>query len=132
MAKSPEKLPFSVVSGRAAIISPPRPLGPHGTALWNRVQAEYRIDDCGGVELLAEACQALDRAESLAAAIARDGEVVRSRTGVPKTHPAVREELGYRSFVVKTLERLGLNVETVKAPGRPPKPTGWLPEDDAS
>ena len=34
----------------------PRPLGSHGTGLWNRVQSEYRIDDCGGIELLAEAC----------------------------------------------------------------------------
>jgi hypothetical protein len=99
--------------------------------LWDRIQAEYRITDCGGMELLAQACQALDRAEGLAAAIARDGDVVRSRTGVPKTHPAVREELACRSFVVRTLERLGVTSETVKAPGRPPSGgVGWQPDDD--
>jgi hypothetical protein len=46
----------------------PRPLGPDGTGLWNRVMAAYRIEDEGGIELLAQACAALDRAEALAAA----------------------------------------------------------------
>ena len=131
MAKSPEKPLLSVVSRRAATISPPRPLGSHGTALWDRIQAEYGIYDCGGAELLAQACQALDRAEGLAAAIARDGDVVRSRGGVFKTHPAGREELACRSFVVRTLERLGVTSETVKRPGRPPSGgVGWQPDDD--
>jgi len=130
MAKAPENPPFSVIPGRLAVVSPPRPLGRHGMALWERVQGEYRIDDCGGVELLTQACQALERAEDLAEAIARDGCVVRSRGGAPKTHPAVREELACRAFVVRTLERLGLNVESVKAPGRPPGGNigGWRPE----
>jgi len=131
MAKSPEKPLLSVVSSRAATISPPRPLGSHGTALWDRIQAEFGIHDCGGAELLAQACQALDRAEGLAAAIARDGDVVRSRGGVFKTHPAVREELACRSFVVRTLERLGVTSESVKRPGRPPSGgVGWQPDDD--
>jgi Phage terminase, small subunit len=87
--------------------------------------AEYRITDRGGIELLAQACQAEDRAESLAEAIAQDGPVVRTRTGIPRSHPACRDELQARAFVVKTLERLGLNVETVKpGPGRPPSPLG--------
>src|SRR6516164_9396692 len=60
MAKSPEKPLLSVVSSRAATISPPRPLGSHGTALWDRIQAEFGIHDCGGAELLAQACQALE------------------------------------------------------------------------
>jgi len=73
--------------------------------------------------------EALDRAEALAAAIARDGDVVYSRTGVPKTHPAVKDELACRSFVVKTLERLGLNIENLKpGPGRLPSPSGWRPD----
>jgi len=69
MPKTPEKPPFSIVSGETTL-SPPRPLGPHGTALWNRVQREYAICDVGGIELLAQACAALDTAEALAAAIA--------------------------------------------------------------
>jgi len=128
MAKCPEKPPFPIVSGDTAEPSPPRPLGPHGRQLWHRVQSEYRITDCGGVELLSQACAAEDTAESLAEAIARDGHVVHSRTGVPRTHPAVKDELACRAFVVRTLERLGLNVEAVKPPGRPPGGgLGWIP-----
>jgi hypothetical protein len=126
MAKS---LPFSIVPPEpTAGLPPPRPLGTQGMALWTKVMAEYGIRDTGGCELLAQACQALDRAEALAAVIARDGEVVYSRTGIPKAHPAVKDELACRAFIVRTLERLGLNVEGVKGPGRPASPMGWVGE----
>jgi Phage terminase, small subunit len=89
---------------------------------------EYRIEDRGGIEILAQCCASLDRAENLAEAIARDGEVVHSRTGVPKSHPAIRDELAARAFVCRTLERLGLNIETIKSQGRPPRSFGWTPQ----
>ena len=127
MPKTPETPPFSIVAGETTVVSPPRPLGSHGAALWDRIQREYAITDCGGVELLCLASQELDRAESLAEAIVRDGNVIYSRTGVPRTHPAVKDELACRAFVVKTLERLGLNVEAIKPPGRPPAQMGWRP-----
>jgi hypothetical protein len=103
---------------------PPRPLGRHGHSLWDAVMAEYRIEDIGGRELLAQAASALDRAELLAEAIARDGATFFLK-GVPKSHPAIKDELQNRAFVVKTLERLGISVEAVKAVGRPGIPTGW-------
>jgi len=129
MAKSPEKPPFSVVSALPVQVpDPPRLLGQHGRQLWDRVQSEYRITDCGGVELLSQACAAKDTAESLAAAIARDGHVIYSRAGVPRTHPAVKDELQCRAFVCRTLERLGISIEAVKPPGRPPSGgLGWSP-----
>src|SRR5436189_1121463 len=57
-------------------IKPPRPLGKHGEALWHSIESEYHVSDSGGVELLAQACAALDRAEQLAAEIAKDGAVI--------------------------------------------------------
>jgi len=130
MAKSPEKPPFSVVSALPAQVpDPPRPLGPHGAALWRRTQAEYAIRDVGGIELLAQSCAAEDTAESLAEAIARDGHVIHTRTGIPRAHPALRDELAARAFVVRTLEKLGISVEAVKPPGRPPGGgLGWTPD----
>jgi hypothetical protein len=81
----------------------------------------------GGLELLVQACATVDRVKALREAIDRDGEVVATRTG-PKAHPALRDELAGRAFIVKTLERLGLNIETIKpGPGRPPKPLGRIP-----
>jgi hypothetical protein len=70
MAKDPS-LPSATVS------QPPRTLGDPGLSLWNRIMSEYGIEDCGGLEMLAQAYQALDRAEGLRGEIARDGEVLR-------------------------------------------------------
>jgi hypothetical protein len=113
-------------SPRLTIVDPPlspprpsRPLGEHGEQLWRQTIREYRIEDVAGVEMLTQACQALDRAEGLAARIAEDGEIVRGASGI-KVHPAIREELAARSFVVRTLQKLGLNFEPLRAgPGRP-------------
>jgi hypothetical protein len=87
--------------------------------LWRQATKEYRIEDVAGVEMLTQACQALDRAEGLAARIAEDGEIIRTMNGI-KAHPGIREELAARGFVVRTLQKLGLNFEPVRAgPGRP-------------
>jgi hypothetical protein len=119
------KPPISIVSSSEPPITPPRPLGTHGLSLWTSILAEYRITDRGGIELLAQACATVDRVEALRAAIDHDGEVVATRGG-PKAHPALRDELAGRAFIVRTLERLGLNVEAIKSgPGRPPRPFGW-------
>ena len=119
-----KKPPLTIVGSTPTGIAPPRKLGEHGMAPWNAVHAEYRIDDRGGIELLAQACAAADRAEALAACVERDGETIKTRTGL-RIHPAVREELACRAFICRTLERLGLNVETIKAPGRPGQFADW-------
>jgi hypothetical protein len=90
--------------------------------------SEYQIEDCGGLEMLAQACQALDRAEGLRGEIERDGEVLRLGDTI-KDHPALKHELANRAFVVRTLVRLGLNFEPVKqSVGRPAYGgIGWRP-----
>jgi hypothetical protein len=121
--KPPLKL---VQSSSATWQAPPRTLGRHGRSLWDRIQSEYGVEDSGGLEMLLQACAALDRAENLRLEIDRDGEVIRTRSGV-KDHPALKHELANRAFVVRTLARLGLNFESVKSVGRPLQPTGWQP-----
>jgi hypothetical protein len=123
MAKS------STRSNPAATASqPPRTLGDPGLSLWNRITSEYQIEDCGGLEMLAQACQALDRAETLRSEIERDGEVLRLQ-GTVRDHPALKHELANRAFVVRTLVRLGLNFEPVRpSVGRPGYGgIGWRP-----
>ncbi len=107
-----------VETGTKPETKPARKLGEPGMTLWRAVMAEYQIADAGGLEMLCLACQSLDRAEALRSQIDDDGEVIRSKTGL-KDHPALKHELAARAFVVKTLHRLGLDVEPIKAVGRP-------------
>ena len=95
MGKKPD---LTIVSAETTGNLPPRKLGPHGMGLWNRVVGVYRIEDVGGIELLAQACAGEDRAEMLAEAIERDGAVVYSRSGVPRTHPAIKNKITCRAF----------------------------------
>ena len=64
MAKNPK---LSVVRTTATGQPPPRKLGEHGRRLWHDVTTAYHIEDIGGIELLCQACAAIDRAEMLPA-----------------------------------------------------------------
>ena len=80
------KPPFAIVEAPPVTPpAPPRTLGPAGQDLWARVQAEYLVADCGGIELLAQCCEAADRVQELAECIARDGNgrIRRSETNSP-------------------------------------------------
>jgi len=119
---------LSVVTDQQPTIKPPRKLGRHGGRLWKTVMNEYQIDDAGGSEMLALACEQLDRAQECREQIDRDGLMLRTKHG-PKEHPLLKAELSARAFICRTLQRLGLTVETIKPVGRPPLPLGWLPND---
>ena len=103
---------LKLVNAPALAGNPPRNLGKHGLALWNRVNDEYQITDSGGVELLCQACQALDRAEDCAEVIERDGQVIRHK-GSYRENPLLKVELAARALCIRTLQRLGLDVEPV-------------------
>jgi hypothetical protein len=100
------------------VLSPPRPLGEHGLSLWRRVQGEYHVADAGGIELLALACEALERAEACRAQIALDGLTVEGNAGI-KEHPLLKHETANRALASRLLVRLGLDVEPVRPVGRP-------------
>jgi hypothetical protein len=100
-------------------IKPSRPLKSAGTDLWNKVNDEYRIEDSAGTEMLLQACQALDLAEQCAAEIKKHGVLIRTKTGF-RDNPVCKIELSARAFVVRTLGRLGLDAEPLRAIGRPP------------
>jgi hypothetical protein len=124
MPKTPRP-PFTVVSPETTAVSPPRTLGQHGRALWDAVQREYGITDRGGIEILAQVCGAVDVIEALGEGIGRDGAVVYTRAG-PKAHPAIKDQTALRALVCRGLERLGLNVESIKpTSGRPPNAYGY-------
>src|SRR6266404_8583968 len=101
MPRTPPQPAPSIVSPETTGGSPPRELGRHGRKLWDEVQAAYGIADRGGIELLAQACGALDLIEALGEAIARDGAIVYGLAS-HKAHPAVKDQLGARAFLVRT------------------------------
>jgi hypothetical protein len=118
------KPPLTLVGPGSTTLQPPRKLGAAGQALWDAVTSEYQICDAGGTEILAQACQATDRVEELAERISADGPVVHTRGG-PKAHPALRDELHGRAFIVRCIEKLGLNYEALRpSAGHPPNLRG--------
>jgi hypothetical protein len=102
-------------------LSPPTTLGKTGAALWQTIMNEYRIADSGGCEMLVQICKAADRADECAEEIVNDGgPVIRTKHGL-RDHPLLKHELAARSFVVRALHRLGLDIEPPRdRVGRPP------------
>jgi Phage terminase, small subunit len=87
------------------------------------VQRQYDIADAGGRAMLEVAARALDRAQDCAEQIQRDGAMVRDKNGW-KDHPLLRHETANRALACRLISRLGLDVEPVKAIGRPARGPG--------
>jgi hypothetical protein len=107
--------------------APPRKLGTHGQRLWAAVNEEVVLEDSAGVEMLLEACEALDRVQECSIEIKRSGVMLRTKTGA-RENPLLKIELANRAFVTRTLARLGLDSEPIKTLGRPPS-RGYDGED---
>jgi hypothetical protein len=109
---------LKIAKSDALGLQPPRPLGKAGARLWKAVIGEYELADAGGVELLCLACQALDRAESCRTQIDRDGEMLKTKSGI-REHPLLKCELANRAYVARAISRLGIDGEVAKPVGRP-------------
>jgi hypothetical protein len=121
MARKPAPYLSAVSPEPGGSVQPSCKLGPIGMSLWRDVLGAYEFSDRASYETLAQACAAADRAERCRAQIDEDGELLRMRSGAVKDHPLLKHELAARSFVVRSLSRLGLDLEPVRAgPGRPP------------
>jgi hypothetical protein len=117
----PAPEPFSV--------EPPGKLGDVGLSLWRDIVSSYEFSDRASYETLFQACAAADRASKLRSLIDEAGEVVWVKD-VIRDHPALKHEIANRSFVVRTLARLGLDLEPLRSgPGRPPTGIGWTGRD---
>jgi hypothetical protein len=113
------------VPSKLISIQPPAELGPFGRLLWGQILSEYDVRDAAGLHLLYEAAACWDRSEALAERIRAEGPVIQGPSG-PKSHPACKDELGYRLATVKFLKELGVTLEDLRpSPGRPPQ--RWRP-----
>jgi hypothetical protein len=112
---------LTVIRSDGKPASTPPILGKSGAKLWQSIQSEYRIDDAGGRAILLQICLTLDRADECAEALDGDGVMIRTKSGGLRDHPLLKLELASRSFVVKSLHKLGLDIEPSRATtGRPP------------
>jgi P27 family predicted phage terminase small subunit len=98
---------------------PPKHLSAPARRWWAEMQKEYQISDAGGISLLNVAADAWQRATEARELIRTDGAVVLDRFGQKVPHPAVRIEHGARAQLLQALKQLNLDLEPVKAPGRP-------------
>ena len=117
MAKNPRLTLVDPQQTTVVPLAPPANLNKTGRDLWQSVMSEYDIRDSGGQQMLQQICEAADRVHEFRAIISRDGPVVRTKAG-PKDHPLIKHDLAARPFIVRFL-RLGLDVEPVRAVGRP-------------
>jgi hypothetical protein len=88
--------------------------------LWNSIQREYTISDSGGVELLLQAAALSDRIAEMEVEIARTGLLVSGRS-----NPLLKEQLGARSLLIRTLQKLGVTDESIRPVGRPSRGGGY-------
>ena len=122
LAKKPPTLAVIGSAPKPSPLEPPPSLGEAGAKLWHSIHADYVIDDAGGLAMLAQICAAADRVAEYAVTIARDGPTIRTKVGL-KDHPLLRHELAAQSFIVRSLHRLGLDIEPTRHEiGRPAGP----------
>src|SRR5262245_31126659 len=122
-------MPRKLKNGSVTIPECPANVGATGADLWRRLHEQFVINDQAQLELLMQICCAASRAAECAAAIARDGVTVTSRSGL-KAHPLVQVEISCRQLVSNGLRKLGMLDQPVRdGPGRPPSgPFGWKPD----
>lgn len=91
------------------ISDPPKHLKADARRMWQRLRAEYELDDSAALALLQAACEAYQRAQEARAAIDKAGAVVPDRFGQLKQHPSVTIERDSRGQMIAALRALRLS-----------------------
>jgi hypothetical protein len=110
----------------ATLSKPPKTLGQSGRDLWQTLTDEFELDDACSRATLLQVCQCVDRLTQISERISREGLVVDTKTG-PRDHPLLKSEIACRSFIIRGLQRLGL--EPSNPVGRPGNVIGWVPPE---
>jgi hypothetical protein len=106
---------------------PPKTIGQSGRELWQAITTEFAIDDAASKALLLQVCACTDRLSEISERISREGLTVETKGG-PNDHPLLKSEIACRSFIIRGLQRLGL--EPSRPIGRPGNGLdGWAPPE---
>lgn len=88
---------------------------------WDRIVAEYGLEDEAGKLLLQVSMEAFDRMRAAQKAIAEDGMIARGSKRQPRAHPLLAVERDARAQMLAALKMLNLDIEPLRdGPGRPP------------
>lgn len=87
---------------------PPSHLSAAARKLWDKLTADYVLDDAAGMLLLQSACEAYDRLQEARKLIDKEGAVQRDRWGQAKPHPACGIERDARTQMHSALRLLKL------------------------
>lgn len=94
---------------KADLNAPPKGLSAEAAAIWQRVLADYKLDDAAGRAILATGLEAFDRMRAAQHEIAKHGVVVANRFGELKPNPAVGIERDARTGMLSALRLLRLD-----------------------
>ena len=86
---------------------------------WHRLRDDYDISDPGGLLILLTLFEAFDRMRSAQKIIAEQGETLKDRFEQIKAHPMCTIERDSRAAFYAGLKALNLDLEPIKAIGRP-------------
>lgn len=88
--------------------APPGHLRAPAKKLWERLRADYTIDDAGGLALLAAACSSFQRSEEARELIEKEGLTTTDRFGQTRPHPGIAIERDSRAQMISALRALKL------------------------
>ena len=86
----------------------PKHLRAPARRMWDRLRADYNIDDSAGLSLLEAACSAFQRCEDARELVSREGMTTVDRFGQTRQHPAVAIERDARGQMIAALRALKL------------------------
>jgi P27 family predicted phage terminase small subunit len=106
-------------------VKPPKSLSTDASTMWKQLQTEYQIIDKGGLIILTAACESFDRMCEARALVENEGMTIEDRFGQKKPHPAVIIERDARAAMLAAVKQLNLDLEPLKAVGRPSNSPHW-------
>ena len=98
----------------------PAGLAEAGRRLWNAVTADFFLEPWH-IDMLEQACRALDRAETCRVQIEAEGVTVTDRFMQVKPHPLLPAERDARSQFRQFYRELKLDEDEPRPMGRPPE-----------
>lgn len=97
----------------------PKKLSQEARNWWRKIIDEYEISDEAGFLILQTSLEAFDRMRDAQKIIKTEGMTNSDRFGQPRLHPACTIERDARAQFMQGLKALNLDIEPLRAIGRP-------------